>query len=87
MPAIPEITVNTTTGGTVAIPASNTRVELLLRCRGGRVYLGFNENASAPDGIWLNDGDGVVIAEPLCQADVYMVTLSGTAYVGAETVN
>jgi len=85
MPAIPEVAVDNTTGSTIAIASSNIRRELLLRCRGGRVWLGFNEAAVSNAGIWVNDGDGVVIAQPLCQSDIYMIS-DTTATVGVETV-
>lgn len=86
MPAVAEITVDATTGGTIAIASSNTREEVLLRCRGGRVYIGFNETAVAATGIWLDSGDAIVIAQPLCQAAMYFVTAGATAYIGAQTV-
>ena len=86
MSALPEITVDATTGATISIASSNTREEALLRCRGGRVWVGFNEVAVANQGIWLDNGDAVVIARPLCQADMYFVTAGVTAYIGAETV-
>lgn len=86
MPSLPEITVDATTGATIAIASSNIRQEVLLRARGAsRIYLGFNEAAIVGQGIWLNSGDGVVIARPLCTADIYMVAAT-TCYVGAETV-
>ena len=85
MPSIPEITVDATTGGTIAIASSNIRQEVLIRCRGARVYVGFNEAAQLNRGIWVNSGDGIVIAKPLCQSDIYFVAAS-TAYIGAEIV-
>jgi len=87
MSAIPEITVDATTGATIAVASSNDRQEVLMRCRGSaRVNLGFNEPALAGAGIWINPGDGIVIAYPLCQANIYMVTAGGTSYVGVEAV-
>lgn len=85
MSALPEIVAGPATGSAVAIASDNDRSEILLKCRGSRVYLAFNEDASVGAGIWLDDGEGLVIAYPLCQSAIYMVS-AGTGYVGAETV-
>jgi len=85
MPAVPEVTVTNATGATIAIVSDPYRKEVLLRCRGARVWIGFNEPAILNQGIWVNNGDGVVIAQPLCMADMYFVCAT-TAYIGAETV-
>ena len=85
MPSVPEIAVTAATGATVAIASNNVRHEVLLRSRGDRTWLGFNEDAVANQGIWLDDGDAVVIAEPLCMSDIYFVS-SGTAVIGAQLV-
>jgi len=85
MSALPAIAVTAATGGTVAIPAGQYRREVMLRCDGARVFIGFNEDARVDYGIWIDDGEGIIIARPLCQADMYFICAT-TATINAETI-
>jgi len=90
------IAVTDATGDTIAIDSEPFRSELIIRNgpTSDVVYLAFNEDAVANQGIYLEAGDAIVLnsskqdRKTRCTADIYMVCSAGeTATVYADITN
>lgn len=89
-----KISVTDASGGTVGVAADPNREEVILRSAGpNRVYLAFNEDAVADQGIYLDSGDALVLSSgnnrwTRAIADIYFVCASGeTASVYADVTS
>lgn len=82
MPAISPITIDETTGNTVAIPANTGKRQVLLRIVGSDVWANFNEPAVAGECMLIKDGEIGRFWGERDNADVYLVTAAGESAVG-----
>ena len=88
-----KLNITDATGSTISIAKDADRSELIIRngTTSDTVWLAFNENAVADQGVYLSAGDAIVLTsskkdrKTRCTADVYMVCDSGnTAAVYAD---
>jgi len=88
MPALTPIIVTDATGATIAIPSSNSRLEVLLRIVGDRTFMGFNENAVDEMGIFADQNDIITLANNKAASAIKFVCAAGeTSTVYVETTN
>jgi hypothetical protein len=88
-----KLNITDATGATISIAKDPSRDELIIRNgeTSDKVWLAFNEDAVADQGLYLSAGDAIVLnsskkdRKTRCTADVYMVCGAGeTASVYAD---
>jgi len=84
MPALPAISVDTTTGTSPSIAANIDRDQIILRVTGQPVWFGFKEAAIANQGFFVKNSEVLRISGNKAKCDVYMVTESSTSIVNVE---
>lgn len=86
MGALAPITINESSGGTIAIPASSAPRQALLRVVGANVWVNFNEAAEVGKGIELKDGEVARFWGDRDNAAVYLVTDTGESATGYAVI-
>lgn len=77
MSAQPVYAASDATGATIALAKNALRDEVMVRADGDRVWIGFNEDAVVDQGVYLDDGEGIILAGEKATSDLYFVCDTG----------